>query len=55
MKYKIVIYGIGEQYNKNFNTIKYFELLEQFSVVGVTAKWMPDSTSLDGYNIISVC
>ena len=54
MKYKIVIYGIGEQYNKNFNTIKYFELLEQFSVVGVTAKWTPDSTSLDGYNIIKL-
>lgn len=52
MKYRIVIYGIGEQYNKNFNTIKYFELLEQFSVVGVTAKWTPASKSLDGYDII---
>lgn len=54
MKYKIVIYGMGEQYNKNFNTIKCFVLLEQFTVVGVTAKWTPDVTSLDGYKIIKL-
>lgn len=52
MKYKIVIYGIGEQYNRNFNLIKYFEKTEQFEILGISAKWMPDGTMLDGYEII---
>lgn len=52
MEYRIIIYGTGEQYNKNFNIIKYFELSGQFGVAGITAKWMPDSSFLDGYRII---
>ena len=54
MKYRVLIYGIGEQYNRNFNIVKYYELMEQFSVVGITAKWTPDCESLDGYRIIKL-
>lgn len=52
MEYRIVIYGTGEQYNKNFNIIKYFEMSGQFGVAGITAKWMPNSAFLDGYRVI---
>lgn len=52
MKYKVVIYGIGEQYNRNFNILKYFEVLGQFEIVGITAKWTPDACYLDGHRII---
>lgn len=54
MKYKVVIYGIGEQYNKNYNILKYYELTEQISIVGVTAKWIPNSSYLDGYKLVSL-
>lgn len=52
MCYKILIYGLGEQYNQNFNIIKYYEITQQFAVVGVTAKWTPDACCLDGYDVI---
>lgn len=52
MKYKIVVYGIGEQYNRNFNILKYYENTKQFEILGVSAKWMPDAMTLDGYEII---
>lgn len=52
MCYKILIYGLGEQYNQNFNIIKYYEITQQFAVVGVTAKWTPDASCLDGYDVI---
>lgn len=54
MKYKVVIYGIGEQYNKNYNILKYYELTEQISIVGVTAKWIPNSSYLDEYKLVSL-
>jgi uncharacterized protein (DUF1919 family) len=52
--YRIIVYGIGEQYNKNLNILKYYELTSQFDVVGVTAKWTPDSLNLDGYRVIKL-
>lgn len=52
MEYKVIIYGLGEQYNKNVNVIKYHELIRSFKVVGVTAKWTPAYTVLDGYPVI---
>lgn len=54
MKYNVVIYGIGEQYNRNFNILKYYEITGQFNIVGITAKWTPDSLYLDGYNVIPI-
>lgn len=50
---KILVYGLGEQYNRNFNTIKYFEITGQFAVVGVTAKHVPSALRLDGYPVIT--
>lgn len=52
-EYRVIVYGLGAQYNKNFNIIKYYELSGQFSVVGVTAKWIPDSLYLDGYRLFN--
>lgn len=54
MKYKVIIYGIGEQYNKNYNILKYYELTDQICIVGVTAKWIPNASSLDGYKLVSI-
>ncbi len=54
MKYKVMVYGIGEQYNKNHNILKYYEYTGQFKIVGITAKWTPDSLYLDGYNLIKI-
>lgn len=51
-KYKILIYGLGEQYNRNLNIIKYFEITGQIQTVGVTAKHTPDAVRLDGYTVI---
>lgn len=50
---KVLIYGLGEQYNRNFNTLKYFEISRQFEIVGVTAKHTPDAATLDGYPVIA--
>lgn len=52
VNYKILIYGLGEQYNRNFNTLKYFEVTGQFDIEGVTAKHTPDAATLDGYPVI---
>ena len=52
MEYKVIIYGLGEQYNKNVNVIKYHEMIRSFKVVGVTAKWTPASRVLEGYPVI---
>lgn len=51
-RYEVVIYGLGEQYNRNFNILKYYECLGQIKIVGVSAKWVPDAWTLDGLKII---
>lgn len=52
MSYTVLIYGIGEQYNRNLNIIKYYEITRQFEIAGVTAKWTPVAQYLDGYPVI---
>ena len=51
-EYKVLIYGLGEQYNRNFNIIRYFDMTGQFRMIGVTARHTPDAVKLDGYPVI---
>lgn len=53
VKYRVLIYGLGEQYNRNFNILKYFEITGQFEIAGVTAKHTPDAVMLDGYPLVT--
>lgn len=53
VKYRVLIYGLGEQYNRNFNILKYFEMTGQIEIVGVTAKHTPDAVMLDGYPLVT--
>lgn len=49
---KILLWGIGREYNKVLNLIKSYEVSKQFRVVGVTDRDLPDATFIDGYSVI---
>lgn len=46
--FKIIIWGTGKGYNRHFNLIKYFELIGEITVLGITSNDKGIST-LDGY------
>lgn len=54
MKYKIILWGIGYVYNRTQSLIKYFELLNQIEIVGITAQKVPCAKMLDGYRIFEI-
>ena len=53
MKYKIVIWGVGNTYNKHVNSIKYLESCEGIEVVALTANKLPPFKTVDGYPLIA--
>ncbi|MCI8312757.1 MAG: DUF1919 domain-containing protein [Lachnospiraceae bacterium] len=53
MNYKIIIWGLGNIYNKHVNLVKYFEMNNQIEVVALTATSIPDFSYVDGYPLIS--
>lgn len=52
MKYKILLWGTGTDYNKNYNGLKYFEITKQLEIIGITADKVPNVKKIDGYRII---
>lgn len=52
MKYKILLYGLGKEYNRNLNAIKYFELKNEIEVVGVISSYNYSFQELDGYTVL---
>ena len=52
MNYKIVIWGVGNIYNKHVNLLKYFEMTNQIKVVALTATQVPNFHYVDGYPVI---
>lgn len=50
--YRILLWGIGAKYNQMKNTVSWYELTHQFTVVGLTSKILPDFTVLDGYKVV---
>ncbi len=50
---KILIWGMGEIYNRYKNAIAYFEYSKQFEVIGITATTLPRYEYIDGYKVIS--
>lgn len=51
--YKMILWGLGADYNFNYNSIKYMELTKQMEVVAVTARDVPVCKSIDGYRVIN--
>lgn len=53
MKYKVIVYGIGAEFAKLYNILKYLEITDQIEIVALTAKDIPQYKSIDGYKIIN--
>ncbi len=51
-KFKVVIWGCGECYNRSYNIIKYFELTKQLEVTGIVDNNVPICV-LDGYKVMT--
>ena len=50
---KVLLWGVGTDYNKNLNLIKYYAGV-QFKVVGITARDLPNCKFIDGYSLIPI-
>ena len=50
--YKIVLWGLGEIYNKMLNTIHYYEMKKEFEIIAVTANEIPSFCKIDSYPLI---
>ena len=48
MKYKIIVYGLGAEFTKLYNSLKYLEVTQQIEIVALTAKNIPN-LCLDKY------
>ncbi len=48
----VILWGIGNVYNQHINTLRYFELKKEITIIGVTALEVPLYRCLDGYPII---
>lgn len=53
MSYKICIWGLGKIYNRLVNTLKFFEYVNAFEIVALTAKEIPAYKYLDGWRIVN--
>ena len=49
---RLILWGMGAIYNQMKNTVSWYELKGQISVIAVTAKAIPTYNSLDGYPIV---
>lgn len=51
--YRVIIWGIGREYNKYYNLIKYFEQMGEITVQAVFSNDKINSATLDGFAICS--
>lgn len=52
MRYRVIIWGTGREYNTYFNCLKLLELEQQIEVVGVTSNDTNIKKHIDGYKFI---
>ena len=52
MKFSIIVWGIGEIYNKHVNTLKWLEQKAEAEVIALTAKGYSFLDNLDGYPVV---
>lgn len=52
-RYKLILWGIGIEYNAHINLLRYQESLDIIDVVAVTANEVPNYHKLDGWRIIN--
>lgn len=48
---KVLIWGIGQYYNRFFNILKYWETMGEIKIVGVTDKNIPDISKIDDWKL----
>lgn len=48
---RVLLWGMGKEYNTNINSIKYFETTNQFEVIGVISSENHSFRQLDGYRV----
>lgn len=53
MKKRVIIWGIGRIYNQYNNSIRYFELMNKFEVIGLTDRCLPNYSFLDNWRLIN--
>lgn len=51
-QYRIVVWGLGTDYNRHMNLLKYAEVNKEIQVIAVTANELPNVKSLDGWSVI---
>ena len=54
-KYKLVLWGLGKEYNAHLNLLKVHEALGDIEIVALTANDVPNYQKLDGWNIKKSC
>jgi len=52
MKYKVILWGLGEQYNHLLNSIRYYELYGAMDIIGATDRRLQAYSEFDGYRIV---
>ncbi len=53
MKVRLLIYGLGLNYNNTVNALHYFEMRGDIEILAVTDKKLPDGSKFDGYDLIT--
>ncbi|WMC93861.1 DUF1919 domain-containing protein [Kineothrix sp. MB12-C1] len=54
MKYRVIIWGIGEIYNKHVNTLKYLTYKEEIEIVAIIDKDYFFLSHIDGYPVVDI-
>ena len=48
---KILLWGLGQEYNHSLNSLKYWEQQQSIEIIGVTDRIVPEMEKIDGWNI----
>ncbi len=50
--FRIVLWGIGKDYNAHLNLVKYWEEQKQIKIIALTAQIIPNIREMDGWQVI---
>ncbi len=50
--FKLILWGVGAEYNALINSLKMWETYGQIQVTAVTAKEMMDVKQIDGWSVV---
>jgi len=51
---KILLWGLGQEYNHSLNLLKYWEQEQSIEIIGVTDRTIPGMKKIDGWNIYAI-